>query len=89
MVEHKLHVIPEPEENTRVVFRQTTTKQPYFHRGNPEFFVCGKCRFVLVLGLSFQEVDQEIRKKFLTDGQGIVLQCPDCKTFNELGVDVG
>jgi hypothetical protein len=89
VVEHKLHVIPEPEKDTRVVFRQTTTKQPYFHRGSSEFFVCGKCRFALVLGFSFQELDQEIRKRFRTGDQGIVVQCPDCKAFNELGTDVG
>jgi len=88
-VEHTLVVIPEPEENTRVVLKQTTTKQPYFHRGSPEFFVCGNCRFPLILGLSFQEFDQEIRKKFRTGGEGIVIQCPDCKGFNELGADVG
>jgi len=90
MVEHTLRVIPEPAENTRVVFRQTTTKQPYFHRGSPEFFVCGNCRFALVLGLSFEEVDREIRSRFRTySGEGIVIQCPDCKAFNELGADVG
>jgi phage FluMu protein Com len=32
---------------------------------------------------------QEIRKRFRTGGQGIVVQCPDCKAFNELGIDVG
>lgn len=82
MVEHTLSVIPEPRENTRVVFRRPTNKQPHFYNGSPEFFVCGNCKFALVFGMRFEEIDREIRSRVGNyGGGGIVIQCLDCKAL--------
>ena len=82
----KCHVIPEPEkEITRVVIRQTTTKVSYFNGNGKNSYVCGKCGFALAKGVEIDQIQKQIGT---SDKKGLVLQCPECKSYNELGADI-
>jgi|SoiMethySBSTD1v2_1073268.scaffolds.fasta_scaffold220706_3 hypothetical protein len=67
----KLRVIPPPIEGTRTVFK-THDKDALVKGIELESLICGNCEFVLV-------------ENVLAYNQGdVVLQCPKCKSFNEI-----
>lgn len=62
MVDTKCRVIPEPAEGTRVVFKQTATKVPYFRdSGGSDRYLCGNCSFVLAREVTMDQIQQRIR----------------------------
>lgn len=70
---HKTHAcrpISEPELNTRTVWTSDTTP---FIRGNGNIdLTCGRCGEVLAQGIAEGQI------------RNIVLQCPKCKTYNDV-----
>ena len=67
----KLRVIPQSEAGTRTVFK-THDKDALVKGIELESLICGNCEFVLV-------------ENVLAYNQGdVVLQCPNCKSFNEI-----
>jgi len=86
MVDRRCMITSEPEEGSRVVFKQTSTKGPYFMGDGDISFLCGNCDFVLARNVT----EEQIQHQFHTpDGLGLVLQCPECNGFNEFGPDIG
>ena len=82
MTDISLTVIPEPSSMDRSVFRQDTPGHPYFRGSRTGVnLVCGDCDFVLVKGLSIEDLDARVGT---TSGLPIVLLCPNCGSFNEL-----
>jgi phage FluMu protein Com len=78
-------VIPEPASKSRVVLRKPN-KGPYFNSNQNDSYICGKCDFILARNVSKDYLQTLIHTE---GGEGLVLQCPDCKSFNELGAIVG
>lgn len=85
MVVIKCNVIPEPAENSRVVMTKPN-KEPYFNSNHADSYICGKCDFILARNVNQDYLQTLIHTE---GGEGLVLQCPNCKSYNELGVDIG
>ena len=82
----KCRVIPKPVEGTRPVLTQSSTKVAYFNGGGFDSYLCGNCNFMLAKNVTIDEIQGKFRTQ---NGLGLVLQCPQCKSYNELGPDVG
>ena len=81
MTDIKCVITSEPQESTRIVLKQSSSRGPYFMGDGDVRILCGNCDFILAKNVS----EEQIRHQILTPGGlGLVLQCPRCKEFNEL-----
>jgi phage FluMu protein Com len=83
MVDIKCRIIEKP---TRPVINQTTTKVAYFNGNGPDSYLCGNCNFILAKNVTLDQIQMKFRTP---DGLGLVVTCPECKSYNELGPDFG
>ncbi|MDQ6863781.1 MAG: hypothetical protein M3044_08140 [Thermoproteota archaeon] len=69
MVDIKCMITSQPQEGTRVVFKQTSGKGTNFMGDGDVCFLCGNCNFILAKNVS----EEQIQHQFHTpDGLGLV-----------------
>ncbi|TVP40148.1 hypothetical protein NARC_90054 [Candidatus Nitrosocosmicus arcticus] len=89
----KCKIISEPHQDRKAVFRQSSIKTPYIDGDDYEnvqsikmSYLCGNCDFILAKNIHSDQIAQLLSTN--SKGLDIVLQCPECKEFNELNSDV-
>ena len=89
MTDIRCNIIPEPHRDRKAVFRQSTLKSPYIDGDDYEdvqsikiSYICGNCDFILAKNIHSDQIVQLLSTN--SKGLDIVLQCPECKEFNEL-----
>jgi hypothetical protein len=92
MTDIRCKIIPEPHRDRKAVFRQSTLKTPYIDGDDYEdvqsikvSYICGNCNFILAKNIHSDQIVQLLSTN--SKGLDIVLQCPECKKFNELNSD--
>jgi hypothetical protein len=93
MTDIRCTIIPEPHRDRKAVFRQSTLKTPYIDGDDYEdvqsikmSYLCGNCDFILAKNIHSDQIAQLLSTN--SKGLDIVLQCPECKKFNELNSDM-
>jgi hypothetical protein len=93
MTDIRCTIIPEPHRDRKAVFRQSTLKTPYIDGDDYEdvqsikmSYFCGNCDFILAKNIHSDQIAQLLSTN--SKGLDIVLQCPECKKFNELNSDM-
>jgi hypothetical protein len=88
MAEITCRVIPEPNlsEGGVALKQEPTKKSPYFDDNGPDSHHCGNCNFVLAKNVGKDWIQSKIHTE---GGLGLVLVCPECNSYNEIGADIG
>jgi phage FluMu protein Com len=81
MTDIKCEITSEPQEATRIVLKQSSSRGPYFMGDGDVCILCANCDFILAKNVSEEQIQHQIHTP---DRSGLVLQCPRCKEFNEL-----
>ena len=67
-------VIPEPQEETRPVYKKDTSKIEPFIVGRGDIdYICGMCNNIIAQNVSQSQIASDA-----------VFQCPNCQAFNEV-----
>jgi DNA-directed RNA polymerase subunit RPC12/RpoP len=67
-------VIPEPQEETRPVYKKNGSKIEPFIVGRGDIdYICGMCNNIIAQNVSQSQIASDA-----------VYQCPDCQAFNEV-----
>ena len=78
----KLSVVENPDAKASIL--APSNKIALFVGDETETLICGKCRFVLVKGVS----RETLRARFAAPAQ-LLLKCPKCGAHNRLPAQIG